>query len=281
MKRAMVLAGVLASLAAGNPAAAQVTLGWDVAGFSSYVWRGLSLTNKPVLEPDLYLTVPVGKASVTAGGWSNIDLGKYSSTTSDISESGGVSAFNLAEFDWWGEVGIPVGLLTITPGATGYIYPNKGCTACLTKANNTTEVYAKLALGTVLSPKVNVYYDVDKIKGAYIEGSISHGFKVSPAFTLNLGALAALSEGQEINTSKPSELFNFNKSGLTHVDLSASSSFSAGAVSITPALHFVINHDKFTKVTKPTALDSGVKLWGGVTLSWSKAFGAKEEEKKE
>jgi hypothetical protein len=271
MKRAIVLGGLLATLAGAVPASAQVTVGWDAAVFSSYVWRGVTYTNKPVFEPDLYLTLPVGKASITAGGWANVDIGKYNSSSS-ISESGGTSAFNLAEFDWWGEIGVPVGVATLTGGVTGYIFPND---VGFTKASNTVEVYGKLALATPLSPKVSAYYDVDKVKGLYLEGSISHGVPVGPK-TLTLGALAGWTGGQEFSTKDKS--FNFADNGLTHVDLSASMGFTAGSLSITPSIHGVITNDKATKITKPNALDTGFKVWGGVTISWSKAFGGEKKE---
>jgi hypothetical protein len=278
MKRNLVLAGVLAFVGLAPSATAQVTLGWDAAVYSSYVWRGLSFTNKPVFEPDVYLTVPLGKASLTAGGWANIDIGKYDDAKNDLSESGGSSAFNFAEFDWWGEIGVPVGVATLTAGATGYIYPNDTCTlACLNTDFNTVEIYGKVALSTPLNPKVSAYYDVDKVKGLYIEGSVSHGIPLG-ASTLTLGALAGWTGGQEINTSDPNEFYNFNDNGLTHADLSASMGFSAGPVTITPSIHGVITGDDFTKVTKPSATDTGFKVWGGVTISWSKAFGGSEEK---
>jgi hypothetical protein len=66
--------------------------------FSSYVWRGVSLTNKPVAQPNVYLTVPAGKASIGMGGWANIDVGSYDDPNDDISQSGGVSSLNVAEF---------------------------------------------------------------------------------------------------------------------------------------------------------------------------------------
>jgi hypothetical protein len=285
MKRASVIGAALAIAGLGfgsTPASAQATLGWDAALFSSYVWRGVTYTNKPVLQPDLYLTFPLGKASFTAGGWVNVDLGKYSDANNDISESGGTSAFNIAEFDWWGEIGIPVGASTITAGATGYIFPNpaSGCPAtafvCFTKASNTVEIYGKVALGLpVINPKINAYYDVDKVKGLYVEGSISHGFPLG-AKSLTLGALAGWTGGQQVGTDASA---NFFDKGLTHVDLSASTSFAAGPLSIAPSIHGVITHDKFTKWSKPSALDTGFKLWGGFTLSWSHSLGSKAEEK--
>jgi hypothetical protein len=271
--------GLMLSLGASR-SEAQVSLGADASLFSSYVWRGLTLSGKPVLQPDLYLTAPIGPTSLTVGGWSNIELGKYDPP--DISESNGQASFDLTEFDWWAELAITAGPATITPGATGYIYPNPKGSSLIDETSNTTEIYAKFALSTFLSPKLNVYYDVDFIKGAYIEASVSHGFPLTPALPLQIGALAGFSAGQEVNNSDPNEGANFNKSGLTHLDFSASLPISAGPVSITPAFHFVVNNDDFTKITKYTSSggtnSKDTKIWGGVTISWSKDFGGKTEE---
>ncbi len=277
MKRALVIGGALAAMAVASPAAAQTTFGLDAAVFSSYVWRGVTYTNKPVFQPDAYLTIPVGKASITAGGWASVDIGKYDDASDDLSESGGESAFNLAEFDWWGEIGIPAGPATITAGATGYIFPND---AGFTKDFNTIEVYGKVALSGPLSPKVSAYYDVDKVKGLYVEGSVAHGIPLG-ASTLNLGALAGWTCDQVENSSKPSELFNFADKGITHLDLSASLGFSAGPLTITPSVHGVFGFDDATQITKPSnaaAADTKFKLWGGVMISWSKAFGGEAAE---
>jgi hypothetical protein len=58
------------------------------------------------------------------------------------------------------------------------------------------------------------------------------------------------------------------------LDLSAGVPLSAGVFSITPVVHFQISGDDFTKFTSPTD-ESDVKLWGGVSISWSNAV---EEE---
>jgi hypothetical protein len=289
MMRAKVLGAslvIIGTIAGAGPVRAQ-TVGADLALFSSYVWRGLSLTNKPVAQPDLYVTFPAGKASVTLGGWFNIDLGKYDNQNNDISESGGLSAFNLAEFDPWAEVAFPVSKATITLGATAYIYPNKvdnqpasfvPTPGLLTTDLNTVEIYGKLAVDAPLSPKISVYYDVDHVKGLYAEGSISHSFPASEKVSVTLGALAGVNAGQGINDSKPDEGANFFDSGFTHLDLSAGVPIAAGSVSITPALHLVVNGDDFTKITSPSNTDKSVKLWGGATISWSKSYGAAAEE---
>jgi hypothetical protein len=291
MRRAKVLRAtllVVGALGYGAAAQAQATLGADASLFSSYVWRGLSLTNKPVLEPDVYVTIPAGQASFTLGGWFNFDLGKYDNLDDDISESGGLSAFNLAEFDPWLEVSYPVGKATLTGGITAYIYPNKldnqsatfvPTPGLLTKDNNTVEVYGKIAADVPLSPKLALWYDVDKIKGLYGEASISHTLQASEKVGVNLGALLGFNAGQGVPSSGD-DLANFADDGITHLDLSAGVPLTAGAFSITPAAHVVINSDDFTKITSPTETHD-VKFWGGVTISWSKALGEAPPEEGE
>jgi hypothetical protein len=270
---------IIGGLLGATPAQAQTTVGADLSLFSSYVWRGLTLTNKPVAQPDLYVTIPAGGASVTLGGWANIDLGKYDNPTKDISESGGTSAFNFAEFDPWAEVSFPVGKATLTGGATAYIYPNS---SGFTSASNTVEIYAKAALAAPLNPKVAVWYDVDKVKGAYFEGAVSHTLPASEKIGVTLGALAGFSAGQG-RPSDPlsTESFNFSGNGFTHLDLSAAVPISAGPATVSPVLHLVITGDQGTKITSPTSIDKGAKLWGGVTISWSKPLGATPAEEAE
>ena len=270
MLRRTLLGGVLSAVAvsaAARPAQAQATVGADLGMFSGYVWRGISLTNRPVGQPNAYLAIPAGKTTVTVGGWANVDLGRYDDSD-DFSQSGGVSSFNLAEFDPWAEVSVPAGKATLAGGVVGYVFPND---FGVTEDFNTWEVYGKVGLAVPLSPKLAVYYDVDKVNGAYLEGSVAHSVPLG-AVSLALGALAGFSAGQ---ADDPDELNNFVENGFTHLDLSAGVPFTAGIFSITPVLHFVVNGDEITRFTSPDE-ESDVKLWGGLTISWSRALGATE-----
>ena len=268
MKRIMVLGGVLAALAAA-PAAAQ-EIGVDAAFNSNYVWRGVTYTNKFVIQPDAYVSFPAGPTSITAGGWGNIETGTYDGKD-DISENG-LGGGGLTEFDWWAEIGIPVGVATVTGGATGYIYTGDKADGGLTSADNTTEVYGKLDVGIPLNPSFAIYYDVDNIKGAYMEFGVSHGIPLGVT-DLTIGALAGVSAGQAVD-SDPSA--NFRDDGLTHFDFSAEASFGAGPLSITPMVHVIWGQDNWTKWTTPNDKHD-VKAWFGATISWSKAFGGGEE----
>jgi uncharacterized protein (TIGR02001 family) len=251
----------------GREAAAQATVGADIGLFSSYVWRGVSLTNRPVAQPNVYFTVPAGGATVTAGGWANVDVGSYDDPVNDISQSGGVSSFNLAEFDPWAEVSVPVGKATVTGGVIGYVFPNDP-PAVATEDVNTWELYGKVGLGVPLNPRLAVYYDFDKVNGTYLEGTLAHSVPVG-GMSLNLGALAGFSAGQAESTE---DINNFAENGFTHLDLSAGMPIPAGVLSITPVVHFLVNGDAVTKITSPSD-ESDVKAWGGVTISWSRGLG--------
>lgn len=258
------------TLASAAPAAAQAEFGIEAGLFSSYVWRGLSYVNKPVLQPDISLSVPLGGASLTLGGWGNIELGSYDDPEDDLSIGGGTS-FNLSEVDPYAELGFSAGKAELTLGGVAYVFPND---AGFTSDINTVEVYGKIGLGVPLSPTLAAYYDVDKIKGLYLEGSLSHDIPLGPK-ALTIGALAGWSLGQG---PKDGEDANFADDGITHVDLSASIELGAGPFTITPSVHGVFGIDDATKVTSPTENDKGFKLWGGVSISWGKTFGGKAEE---
>jgi hypothetical protein len=277
MKRGLVVGATALALTLGTAAQAvaqnTTTLGVDAALNSAYFWRGVTYTNKPVLQPDVYLTFG-SKLSVTGGGWANIELGQYNST-SDISEGGGLYSFYLTEFDWWGEANYPVGIATLTAGATGYIFPNG---AGYTPASNTVEIYGKVALGTTLSPKAAVWYDVDKIKGAYFEFSVAQPIKLSPGLSLSLAA-------PPTDTGACTVSGNFYDNGVTHFDISAALPFTAGPISINPNVHGIIGVDDYTTITSNNPSNTPPYWWYqgvnthdfkvefGVTLSWSKAFG--------
>jgi hypothetical protein len=264
-------------LAAHAPQAyAQAEIGAELGLFSSYVWRGLTFTNKPVAQPEVYVSFPAGNASVTLGSWVNFDLGKYDDPENDLSESGGLSAFNLSEYNPYAEVSFQAGKASLLGGIIAYIYPNDLTATSnggLDSESNTWEVYGTVGLDVPLAPSLALYYDFDKIKGAYLEGAVSHSVPLGESHTLDLGAAAGLSLGQEVNPED--ESFNFFEDGFTHLDFSAGVPLTAGIFSITPVLHFQISGDDFTKFTSPTD-ESDVKLWGGVSIGWSNAV--EEEE---
>ncbi len=273
MRRFLAFATVPAlilALVVTRPVSAQVGFGADLGLYSGYIWRGLSLTNRPVAEPDLWISMPVGaNGSITLGGWSNIELGKYDDPAKHISQGGGVAGPDLTEFDPYLEYATTIGNASLSLGVTGYIYPNHSGT---TSESNTTELYAQLGLGTVLTPSISAYYDIDQIKGLYLEGSVSHDIAVSPSFTLTLGALGGFNAGMGCEADSNGNCTvasNFFDNGFTHADFSVATSFSAGSLSISPVFHFQISSDEGTKFNSPSKLNESSKIWFGVVFSWA------------
>ena len=259
-----------ALLPAAEPVAAQVSVTADAGLLSAYVWRGVSLTNQAVAQPDLYLTIPAGGGAATVGAWASVDLGRYDGA-SELSEGGGIAAPDLTELDLWAEYGHPLGTgLKGTAGVLSYLYPNA---AGLTNAaNRTVEIYGKLeATALPLSPRVGAWYDVGKVDGAYLEAGVSQPVSAIGGFPITLGALAGFSAGQGINEADPGEVANFDHDGFTHLDLSATGALPVGAVTISPSVHLYVLNDDFTRLTEP-GRQRDVKAWAGVTLTWSRAL---------
>jgi hypothetical protein len=260
---------LLAALAGPAPLAGQVVLTSDAGAFNNYTWRGVTLTNKLVVQPDAYLTVPAGGGAAVLGAWGNIDAGRYDDPVNDLSEGGGTAGFNATEIDVWAEYGHPLGsTFTGTLGGLLYLFPNEA--GLTNEVNRTFEVYGKLqATGLPLAPKVAAYLDVAKVNGLYLETSVAHTLGGIKGFPITFGALAGWSAGQAVNADNVTEIANFASDGLTHVDLSATGALAAGPVTLAPTAHLVIPSNGFADVTRP-GVTHDVKGWLGLTLTWSK-----------
>jgi hypothetical protein len=277
--RTVALALAAAGSIAASSASAQVTLGADLGIYSDYVWRGLTLTSKPVIQPDIWAGIPVASGLVTIGGWFNLEPGRYDGGN-DISQGGGMAGPDLTEFDPWVDYTRTLNKLTLTLGGTGYVYPNHppaGDSFARGSASNTIELYGKFGLDALLSPRLSAYYDIKKVKGLYVEGSVSHSLALSKSFALTLRALAGWNHGQGINTKDPAERANFEDDGITHLDFSASTSFDVGPISIAPVFHFMVLHDTITKFTQRNDTHD-TSIWFGAALSWAAGGGGGSEK---
>jgi hypothetical protein len=254
--------GVLLALVAfAASASAQVSVTSDAALNSQYQWRGITTTNRPVLQPDVIVAFPLRRVTITSGVWASLEGGRYDNPEQHISENGGEHA-GLAEYDLFVETGVPVKRAALTFGATTYSFPN---TRGTTSTANTLEVYAKAAFDTPLAPSVAIWQDVRKVRGAYAEVGISHALG-----RFKFGALSGWNVGQSVGDGDA--LGYFAKRGFTHADLSVGSSFGVGLVSVAPSVHVVLGNDHNTHAASPTR-HSTAKVWVGSTVTWSRVFG--------
>lgn len=257
-----------AVLLAGHPAVAfaQATLNADLATLDAYVWRGLTFTNRPVLQPDAYVTVAAGKGSAVAGVALNVEPVAYKGVH-DLSVLGTQAGTLVTATTLWAEYTRPVGVVSATGGITGYVYPHASGVA---DAYNTTEVYAKVAAGGPLAPSLAAYYDFVRVRGTYVEGALHHTVPASKRVAVTLGAAAGLSAGQGTDPAGRQTAY-FAGSGLTHVDLSAVATWTAGAMTVAPSIHGLLLRDPATRLTAPDERHA-YRVLLGVSVGWARAL---------
>lgn len=267
-RSALVAAITITVLPAAHPraASAQATASADFATASAYVWRGVTFTNRPVFQPDAYVTVATGKGSAVAGVALNVEPVAYKGPR-DLSVLGAESGTLVTATTLWAEYTRPVGALSVTGGVTGYVYPHANGVAA---AYNTAEVYTKVAAAGPLAPTLAAYYDVAKVRGAYIEGALHHTVPAGPHVAVAFGAVAGVSAGQGADAAGGQSAY-FAGSGVTHVDLSAAATWTAGAMTITPSVHGLVLRDAATRVTGPGEVHTR-RLLLGVSLGWAHAL---------
>ena len=264
MRRSFLSAAPLAALLAAAPAAAQATMTANVSLNSAYFWRGITFSNRSVVQADVSLAIPILGGSLAGGAWANYEPGTYAYPR-DISMNA-ADGPDVTEVDLWAEYGYDFGAATVAAGVLAFRFPNENG---FTEDLNTTELYARLSVDGPLSPSFTVYRDVDKVIGTYAEGSVSQSVALFGWTTVTLGALAGGSWG---HTPDPLASANYARDGLTHVDLSISAPLTSGRVAITPTAHVVLGSDPVTRITAPDE-DSRAKAWLGVRVTWGAALG--------
>lgn len=140
----------------GNALATEdsLTVSFDVGSFNRYIWRGLILTDGPVLQPAL----TVGRGAWSVNVWGNLDLDEV---------NGNGSQFNELDITFgWEKTSGPYNFST---GLINYNFPN---TAVVT----TTELYAGAGFDVPMQPAVTAFFDVEEAQGIYLTFDIAHAF---------------------------------------------------------------------------------------------------------
>lgn len=243
MKNIVVSILLLAALFCGQiPAIADdeegsVSLSGEVAFLNMYVWRGIRLTDGPVMQPSATLTVGGFYANV----WANVDL-------DDV--NGNEYKFN--EVDFTANYSQGIGPVSLFGGVIYYTFPN-------TDFDSTMEVFVGASLETPLSPTVTVYRDIDLIEGFYVNFAVSHEIPIEGTDgVINLFANASWSD----------EDYNFGYFGVaknTLTDFLVGGSLSMGlmeGIGIAPYLAFAnfIDSDIGDLYEEPENFVYGVKL---------------------
>lgn len=128
---------------------------------SAFVWRGFVLGADPALQPSVW--AEIGPFTVTS--WSNT----YVPSPGHVRYS---------EHDLTVDYAREVHGTTVSFGWTNYAYPHE------TTGRYSNEFYAALAGGGYLTPKLQVYHDVNEGDGTYVMLAVSHEYAVRSNITL-------------------------------------------------------------------------------------------------
>lgn len=261
-----------------SPAAAsgqsRIVFGGDAVVRSSYVWRGVTRVSGWVLQPDAFLSASFPRLSITAGWWGTVEISSPDPTNP---ASTGLGQTWFGENDLWAEVAGRSRSVDFAAGITRYLFAD-GAFGQSADAVNTTELYAVSGLGfgpTV--PRIALWYDVDRVRGAYVETSVDLRVPVLPSYdpivALYLSTLAGWSIGQEINAGKPEEAAYFSQAGLTHVDLGLEAMVGQGQRYVTFELHFLFARDGGARSDIGAGTGGDTKWWLGLGFSDSTILG--------
>lgn len=171
MKNSMVMAAGLMMAVAASVAIAESEITMDYG--SSYIWRGQVLNSAAVVQPGMTVSTPIG---VYLNAWGNMDATKKN-------ELGG----KFTEVDLTAGYSLPLeGIFSMDVGAINYLFPyhNEQGEGGL---DETTELFASAGLDVILAPTVSVYYDIDEVKGAYVNAGIGHSYAATDALSLDAG----------------------------------------------------------------------------------------------
>lgn len=242
-----VMAMLLAALALGISSGAYAeeskgpSLSADITPASKYVWRGLILTDDPVLQP----SVTLSHKNLSLNIWANTDLTDINGTSGEINE-----------LDYTIDYSSSVDKVNFSVGLIQYTFPR-------TDFEPTTEIYGSAGLSVLLSPTVSVYYDSDEVGGLYGTFGVSQSFplgeiikKISPSLDLSGSIAYATSDWNE-------GYYGVKSSGLVDLLLTASLSVPIDEyLSLAPFVSFsqVIDSDLKKAVADDNATFFGATL---------------------
>ena len=229
-------------IAAGASAeeAERPSVGVDVAVNSKYVWRGLILTDDPVLQPSL----TVGYKGLGLNVWANTDLTDINGTPGEVNE-----------LDYTLDYSFSVSKVNLDVGVIQYTFPHTGF-------EPTTELFGTAAVDVLLSPTVKIYWDVDEVGGLYGTVGIGHSFSLMEV--KGISSSLDLSGSIGYATSSWNEgYYGVKSSGLVDLLLTAGLSIPIDAhLSVTPYVSYskVIDGDLKDAVADDSATFFGATL---------------------
>lgn len=258
---------------------ARLLLSGDAVYRTEYVWRGLVRANSPLLQVDGYATAVLARqvrlgmfqfrdVALTAGAWLGFQV---RATAAD--EFGGRSGFGLLETSPWAQLGARAGAVALAAGATRYLYASDDIGAVTRDSTwNTTEIFGTLAVpGTRVSVAATGFVDIEEVKGLYLETGATLNLPLNPiplpVPLLNIDPMLGnlfldVTAGWNVSQNqRPDQRANFAGTGLTHLDVAASTGLVfANTVALDASIHVQVSRDQWARLVRPNA-SQGLNVW--------------------
>lgn len=215
---------------------------------SKYVWRGVTLTDGPVLQPDL----SVSKCGYKIEVWGNIEATNVNGQEWDFSEVDIILEYSDSFF-------LCRQKINYTVGAINYLFPASGDPI-------TWELYLRIGLDLFFNPTLTAYYDIDQVNGRYLNFGIGHAWKElfcrSKEIKIGLEIAASIAWGSA----------NFNEFyyGLNR-DAFADALFTVSLPAVWKCWTITPFFSGSTLVDKSARerVHPGTNYWGGITFARS------------
>jgi hypothetical protein len=218
-KRTPVGAAAAAALLAATgiaPASDSPSFTFEATSLSQYVWRGLVLTNGPVLQTSSTVNYRGAHLNV----FTNQDLNSVNGRRGKVNELD----FDLG-YDYARDK------TTLSAGAIHYTYPN-------TNARSTTELYAGVRLAGPFNPSVRGYFDVAAVRGGYVTADVAHSFSL-PKLARDVTWEAVLAAGAGCGSANHNAAYyGVKRLALADLHPSLSLPLSRGKFRLTPRLGY-------------------------------------------
>jgi uncharacterized protein (TIGR02001 family) len=242
-KTAIILVAAVMACVAAYAADVEV----DIGMYSQYMWRGMNLDNRPVVQGGVTV-------SSTNGFYANV-WGNYATSDDFVGED-----YNgLNEVDY--TVGY-AGTYDIFDYDVGYIYysfPN-------TDYVSSQEIYAGVALNNlVVTPSLYVYYDFQEVDGFYAIADVNYGKDLSEELSMELGASLGFGDSNYHDF-----WYGKDAAGISDMSLYAGLSYAlSDSLSLNASLTYTFFPDGALADAAEDAYAQDQNIWGGVSLAYS------------
>ena len=174
--RVAVVCALVAAFIAVPAANAGVTTEYSLDLASAYVWRGYGVTDGAVFQPSV---TSAHDSGFSLNIWGNVDISDVNGFEGEFLE---VDITLSYAFPSSGSFSAEVGMIE-------YLFPNGD--GVLFGAASTTELYVSFGWDVMLSPAINLYYDIDQVEDFYGDVGISWSKEVGTDTSLDIGVTVA------------------------------------------------------------------------------------------